>query len=41
MYILHIMRFFAIRSSHLTHYAIRPNRLSRFGIPDFATLYQE
>ena len=30
-----------IRSSYLTHYAIRPNRLGRFGVPEFATLRQE
>ena len=34
------LRISCIQSSYLTHYAIRPNRLGGFGVPEFATLRQ-
>ena len=35
------LRISCIRSSYLTHQAVRPNRLSGFGVPKFATLRKE
>ena len=35
------LRIFCIRSSYLTHQALKLDSLGRFGVPEFATLRQE